>query len=535
MPSLAPSQVSQTKELSFNESEDRFRTVFLTSSDALFITDAAGAEFLDANPRACQILGYSRRELLHLPPSRILSWKLGAIDWRQPAPERAVKGAFCRQKSGLQIPCDASACPVRFNQKSCTLVSIRAVTQRQLAETLKKTFSFARFLNAVATGTAEAPTVEHAIRFCIHQVCDFRCWPLGHARIFAKRFIAFRVPADIWYFGLGAHSESGAGTIACKLDFSSSDWYPRIASSGRPFISDDLLAEPDFAVKELARALKLRAALVVPLLADKEVVGTLEFFSREAMALDKLLSEMMVSLGARVGRIIELKRAMSRIRDLSSRLFHLRDDERRRLARELHDTTAQHIAAILMDLNVISRRIEVLDTEARTALSECISLARQSLHEVRTFSYLLHPPMLDELGLISALRIYIEGFSERSGMHVAFEPPESYNKLPTDLEVTLFHVVQEGLTNAHRHSGSPWAKVRMSLRPTEISVSVENEQTREVSIKNSRQSAQIGVGIRSLQERVEHFGGRSALHSNAYRTVLEAVFPLSRAAKGAGA
>ena len=533
----APLRSNQSKDRSFHESEDRFRKLFLSSSDALFITDAMRAEFLDANPRACQLSGYSRRELLHLSPGQILSWRENAIDGRHPhpTPEKAHRDVFCRQKSGLAVSCEISTCAIKFNQKPCILLSVRTNSQRQLAETLRKTSAFARFLNAVAIGVAEAPTIEHAIRFCIHQVCDFSCWPLAHARVCAKRFIAFHVPADIWHFGLNARSESRAKTIISKHNFSSSDWHARIVSTARPFIAEDLLTDSDLALKELARSSGLKSALVIPLLVSREVVGALEFFSYETMGLDKLLSEMMESLGARVGRIIEQKRAEARIQGLSTKLFHVQDDERRRLARELHDTTAQHVSAILMDLNVISRRAEALDADARTALSESISLARQSLHDIRTFSYLLHPPMLDELGLVSALRIFIEGFSQRSGMRVDFEPPDSYNKLPTDLEITLFHVVQEGLTNAHRHSGSPWAKVRMNLNPAELSISVENEATAEFSTKNARPNAKLGVGIRSLRERVEHFGGRSALHSNPYRTLLQAVFPLSQAAKGATA
>ena len=512
----APSQSNRTKDRSFNESEDRFRKVFLSSSDALFITDAMRTEFLDANPRACQVSGYSRRDLLHLSPSRILSWRESAIHARHPPPEKIHRNTFCRQKSGLAISCEISTCVIKFNRKPCLLVSVRTGAQRQLAETLRKTAAFAEFLNAVAVGVAESPTIEHAVRFCIHRVCDFSCWPLAHARIFAERFIAFHVPADIWHVGLNVHSESRAKTLTSNHNFSSSDWYPRVATTARPFAVEDLLAESDFALKELARSLGLKSALVIPLLVGREVVGALEFFSYEIMRLDKLLSEMMAGLGARIGRIIEQKRAEARIQSLSTKLFHVQDDERRRLARELHDTTAQHVAAILMDLNVIGRQAEALDADARTSLSDCISLARQSLREIRTFSYLLHPPMLDELGLVSALRIFIEGFSQRSGMRVDFEPPESYNKLPTDLEITLFHVVQEGLTNAHRHSGSPWAKVRMSLNTGEIRITVENEATGEFSTKNDRQSAKMGVGIRSLQERVQHFGGRSALHSDTY-------------------
>src|SRR5207248_3339351 len=256
---------NQAKGSPLNESEDRFRKVFFSSSDALFISDAAGAKFVDANPRACQILGYSRRELLNLSPLRILTGGESADDWRQ-APEKTNRDISCRHKSGLLIPCELSTSLITLNQEPCILVSLRTSTQRQLADTLRRNSAFARFLNALTIGVAEAPTVEHAIRFCIHQICDFRRWPLAHARILAKRFLAFHVPADIWHFGLNARSESRTPSITSKHNLSSIDWYPRIATTACPFVAEDLLAESDVAVKELARALRLKSALVTPML-----------------------------------------------------------------------------------------------------------------------------------------------------------------------------------------------------------------------------------------------------------------------------
>jgi signal transduction histidine kinase len=129
---------------------------------------------------------------------------------------------------------------------------------------------------------------------------------------------------------------------------------------------------------------------------------------------------------------------------------------------------------LIIDLGVISQNAEALAPKARMALSECVSLAKQSLRELRTLSYQLHPPMFDELGLSPALRIYIEGFSQRSGMKVETELPDSHPQLPQELAMAVFHVVQEGLTNAQRHSASPWAKISLSVSPTGIWVSVEN-------------------------------------------------------------
>jgi two-component system NarL family sensor kinase len=169
-----------------------------------------------------------------------------------------------------------------------------------------------------------------------------------------------------------------------------------------------------------------------------------------------------------------------------------------------------------------------LTPEARHALSESLSLTRQSLQEIRSFSYLIHPPMLDELGLVSALRIFIEGFSKRSGMHVHLEAPVSRPKLPTQLESTVFRVIQEALTNARRHSGSSTADVKLRTTPTELKLSVENETTRDLLWDQLViQPVKLGVGMRSMHERVQQVGGRLDFHIGKNRTVLEAVFPLS--------
>jgi PAS domain S-box-containing protein len=493
-------------------------------------------EFVDANPRACAMLGYSHRELLSLSARRILPWKESEFDWLRKKGKKSLRRIAYRQKTGHLIPCDISAWPVQVSHKPCILVRLHGARHRELAESMRKGTAFMRFANAVVIGVAQAPTIEHGIRFCIHHICDFARWPLGHAHILAERILSAHVPTDIWYFGLHGQSKSRKTVMVSKPIASSDDWYSRIVTTGRPFIADELKTEANFTGQQMVHDLDINSALVGPILVGSEVVGILEFFSHEPMEADNLLLELMTSLGARVGHIIEHKRAENNVQSLSTRLFHLQDDERRHLAKELHDTTGQNVAAIIMDLAVIGRKIETLDSEARTALSECVSLARQSLHEIRTFSYLLHPPMLDELGLVSALRVYIEGFSQRSRMRVDLEVPDSYTKLPNDLEVTLFHVVQEGLTNAHRHAGSSWAKVRMSVSATEVRTSVENEAAADSLLtKGFVPPASMGVGIRSMRERVQHFGGQLALHSDHHRTVLEAILPLSRAAKATSA
>lgn len=523
---VAPPEGQTLENCSFNESEDRFQKLFLSTKEAILISDSTADQFLDVNLEACALLGYSRRELLNLPPARILAQKEDRCPWsRNQAQKRHYSTEF-RHKSGVIIPCQISARPIKVDREPRVLVVVHRATEHQTADMVSKATTLARFLNAVAVGMAQTPTIEHSIRFCVRQICDFLLVPLGHARLFAERIISSGAPTDIWHIGLSARS--GALTDPRRTNpperwLHSEDWYSRVLNAGYPFTCEELTAEPDFPGKHMARQLGLKSALVVPILFQNEVTGALEFFSYEPMRLERLRLEIIAALGGRIGYIVEHKRAERNIQDLSTKLFRLQDDERRHLAKELHDTTAQNLAAIVMDLGVLEHNVRVLDSEARGALLECVSLARQSLHEVRTFSYLLHPPMLDELGLVSALRIYVEGFSQRSGMRVDFVAPD-YLKLPADFEVTLFHVVQEGLANAHRHSGSAWAKVNITANADEVRISVENETTAAITQKT-------GVGLLSMQERVQHLGGRLVFHSDEYRTLLEGVMPLPRSGK----
>ncbi len=151
-------------------------------------------------------------------------------------------------------------------------------------------------------------------------------------------------------------------------------------------------------------------------------------------------------------RTAELNKANENLRDLSARLLHTRDHEARRLARELHDSVGQLLAAISMNIGKVSAQAHKLDEMGARAIAENEIMVRQISTEIRTISHLLHPPLLDELGLESALRWYVDGFSERSEIKVEIELPRDLGRLSTEMETAIFRIVQECLTNIHRHS-----------------------------------------------------------------------------------
>ena len=386
--------------------------------------------------------------------------------------------------------------------------------------------AFARFSNAITVGAAEASTIDKSLRFVLQQVCDYVPWAFGRARVVAQRILSGEV--DVWHFGLSPRSESRERTMVSRLAAISKPWHSRAAVTGRSFVID-LETESDQNGKRAAHDLGLRSVVVAPILLHRQVIGALEFFSQETIKAGELFREILSDLAAKMGYIIELKATADNAKALSKKLLRAQDEERRRLAKELHDTTAQNVTMMVLDLEVISQSAETLAPKAQTALSECVSLAQQSLRELRTLSYQLHPPMLDELGLLPALRIYAEGFSKRSGMQVQTELPNIHPQLPKELETAVFHVIQEALTNAQRHSASPWAKVGLNVGPAGLRISVENVATGTPQLNNGAEKQGTGgVGMRSMQERVEHFGGHLAFHSDQNRTVLEATFPLSQ-------
>lgn len=204
------------------------------------------------------------------------------------------------------------------------------------------------------------------------------------------------------------------------------------------------------------------------------------------------------------------KRAEAGMRQLSQRLLGAQDEERRRIARELHDSTAQLLVALSIGLNRLCMEDATLSTkEHAELLAESCLLAERATQEVRTQSYLLHPPLLEERGLTAALRFFIDGFNERSGLAVAFHPPRHHVRLEPLVELTLFRIVQEALANVLRHAQSERAEVTLNAEPGWIELTV-----RDFGCGLPSEPGELrGVGVAGMRERVAQLGGSFVLES----------------------
>jgi len=226
--------------------------------------------------------------------------------------------------------------------------------------------------------------------------------------------------------------------------------------------------------------------------------------------------------------ITERKQAEEALRLLSGRLLQSQDDERRRLAREIHDSTAQSIAALGMNLEMVNAWAALLPEPTRKILKDSLELAEQCICELRTFSYLLHPPVLDHLGLSSAVAGYADGFAQRSGIKVALDIASDLGRLPREVELMLFRIVQESLTNIHRHSGSRTATIRIARHAQEVLMEIKDhgQGISRGSTGGRGARAAIGVGIASMRERVRFMGGQLQIRSRSTGTDVEVIVPV---------
>ena len=223
----------------------------------------------------------------------------------------------------------------------------------------------------------------------------------------------------------------------------------------------------------------------------------------------------------------QLQQSNKDLRDLSARLLRVQDDERRRIARDLHDSTGQALTALKLELAGIERELASRHPQLARRIAANIESARQISDELRTISYLLHPPLLDELGLGSALRWYMDGFQKRSGINVRLEFSGDARLAP-EMETMLFRVVQECLINIHRHSGSATASIRLAQAGAHIVLEVEDEgrgMTAE-ELADIASGAALGVGLRGMRERIKDFGGELEILSQGQGTKVKAVVPM---------
>lgn len=354
---------------------------------------------------------------------------------------------------------------------------------------------------------------------------------------------------------VSAHDESACG---------------RAFRSRRRVMIPDVDTDASFAsFRAVARSAGYRAVLSMPLLSSREaMLGVLsvhfpapyepseqavrwfELYARQAASfiercqieqamrqneaqLQQYRDQLEQLVAERTGELIQANRRLSKF---SARLLQTQDDERRRLARELHDSAGQIIAAIAMNASEIEARLGDAGANISPLLAESRGLISQLSQEIRTTSYLLHPPMLDEMGLPSALRVYANGLAERSGLKIDLEIGDGFSRLAAEKELAIFRIVQEALTNVHRHSGSPSAEIRLWHDRDCIQLQIKDAgEGIPPEIMARIQQHDSGVGIGGMRERARDLGGDIRIESDGNGTTVSMTIPVAAPASAMGA
>jgi signal transduction histidine kinase len=291
----------------------------------------------------------------------------------------------------------------------------------------------------------------------------------------------------------------------------------------------DIHSDPLFTVhRDAALREGLQMASFRPILSiEKQILGALALSYPRRERWPKPDSEMIERAVHLAAIAIECYRNEQELREFSRRLSQSQDDERRRIARELHDSTGQKLAVLAMNLAMVEKQATSFGAAFNNMLSECSSLTRNISDEIRTLSYLLHPPLLDECGLESALQMYFRGINRREGLEVQLEMPRRLQRLSEEAELAIFRIVQASLTNIHLHSGSDKAKVKIEQVRDSLVVTI-SDHGRGIPkgvLDRSSLGKGAGVGIVGMKERMKQLGGELEIETSVHGTQVRALIP----------
>jgi signal transduction histidine kinase len=291
----------------------------------------------------------------------------------------------------------------------------------------------------------------------------------------------------------------------------------------------DMRSDPAFAgCWDLALNQGVQAAWSVPILSkDGTALGSILLFCPTLQPLEDRDLEFMEQATYMAAIAIECHRNEEELRNFSRKLYQSQDEERRRIARELHDSTGQKLAVLEMTLDRVKKAAATQPPQFDEVLSECATLTSNISAELRTLSYLLHPPLLEECGLNTAIEWYVSGINQRQGLHVEVEIAKGLHRLSEEAELAIFRIVQASLTNVHLHSRASEAKVKIeqNFDGVIVAVSDDGQGIPDGVLDHSSRVKTVGIGITGMRERVKQLGGRLEIETGCTGTKVKATIP----------
>lgn len=496
-------------EKALRESEERFRAIVETTPECVKLVSAAGTLLHMNSPGLTMVGARSAEEVV------------GKSVYDLIAPEdrdrfKAFNESICRGGQGsLQFEIvgldgkrrhmETHAAPLRNPDETLVHLAITAdISERKHAEELLRT-SEERF-RALVTASSD---------------------------------VVYRMSPD-WsemreLDGRGFIADTGKPTRDWLNQYIHPDDQPLILRTIREAVRTKSVFEHEHHVRRMDGTLGWMYSRAVPLLNISGEI--LEWFGAASDVTARKEAEdnfrkLARTLDAEVrARTRELEEQSNRVRQLSRRLLRSQDEERRHIARELHDSVGQTLTVLDINLELFMQEAGYKSSDVPSKIEEIQTTVQQLHREIRTTSYLLHPPLLDESGLYSAISLYLQGLRERSGLEVRFEISEQFGRLPSELELVIFRMVQESLTNIHRHSESKTASIRIDRESNQIALDIRDQGKGMSSERMAEiQSGRSGVGIAGMRERLRQFEGTMNIESDSSGTRIFATVPLPKSA-----
>lgn len=530
-------------EQELRESEGRYRALVDALPEAVFVH--RGGELIFGNAAARLLIGAKPDDMLS--GISVMSFALESdrkllaersrriIEYGHAAEPREAR---IRRLDGSLIWVEVQGVPIEYGGAPAVQTVMRDITARkqheeaEAARVVRVQRQSDMLLRVASHSTSNG---WHGLRSALEDICVDTAQVMGSDRV-----TIWLIEDEGATLSCNAFYEQGSGLREGEL--------PRIPTSralhlpalrNERVIDAAALFDLDLRRRELREATPTvsnpsRALLVAAIRRSGELIGTLTIGQLESARIwhpDEM--NFAGAVADQVGQVLldfERERVLADLQVLAGELTRIQNEERRRIGRELHDSTGQTLAALELDLARLSEATKSLAAKPRELLENAVRLAQQCSTEIRTASYLLHPPLLDELGLVSALRWLADGLRERSGIEVHLDLPESMPRLSSANELTLFRVAQEALTNVQRHSASPWVSVRLEVLAHSVSLEVEDAGRgiayRDHLGRGAPAAPTLGVGLAGMRERIRQVGGTFAVESAGAGTRIRATVPL---------
>lgn len=392
-----------------------------------------------------------------------------------------------------------------------TRIENRTSKLRDSNERLNTEVDSAKLVKAIAMASNETRAVNDTLHFCIERVCEYADWPLGHLYLTEDKSGIRLTPTGIWHVG-GPGKFDVFRKITGETPLKIGVGLPgRVLASGEPEWIIDVTKDPNFPRANQAKDIGVKAGFAFPILIGPEVVGVMEFFSTKAAEPDKGILEIMVQIGTQLGRVLERKRAQDQseasqgqLRNLYHRLQKVREEERMRTAREVHDHLSQLLTTIKLELSLLDKKLAHYNPGIRGSTQQLLDMSDGAIQSVKRIAMDLRPPILDDLGLSEAIEWQVKEFKSRTGIHCVFLNQMNGYELDLERSTTLFRIFQETLTNIVRHSQATKVSVKLYACQENISLQVGDNGC---GITAEQVQDLRSLGLLGMRERAMVWGG----------------------------